>query len=70
MHCKEVSEKNEYPDSFLLSEPRLLTRMSSNACNYTLVNAPDSNLTYSTILHLDQQQTGTEVDAEYATYGV
>jgi glycosyltransferase involved in cell wall biosynthesis len=56
--------------NFLLSDPQQLTLMSCNARNFTLVNAPDSSRNYSTILHLDQQQTGAEVDAESATFGV
>ena len=50
--------------SFLTSDPEHISRMGDNARRFTLTNAPDSNLTYSTILHLDQQQTGAEVDAE------
>jgi hypothetical protein len=44
--------------------------MGDNARRFTLTNAPDSSLTYSTILHLDHQQTGAEVDAECSSYGV
>ena len=38
---------------YLISDPDNISRLGANARQFTLVNAPDSSQTYSTILHLD-----------------
>jgi glycosyltransferase involved in cell wall biosynthesis len=40
----------------MISDPQRISSMGSKARSFTLDKAPDSNQTYSTILHLDSQQ--------------
>jgi glycosyltransferase involved in cell wall biosynthesis len=52
----------------MISDPEHSTRMGRNARRFTLDKAPDSNQTYSTILHLDTQQL-TSTDHSYTSTG-
>jgi glycosyltransferase involved in cell wall biosynthesis len=47
---------------FLSADPEQLSRMGDNARRFTLEHAPDSSQTYSTILHLDTQQSTIDLE--------
>jgi glycosyltransferase involved in cell wall biosynthesis len=51
----------------LVSDPQRLHAMATKARNFTLENAPDSNETYSTILHLDKHRSAAEAGAAFAS---
>lgn len=53
----------------MISDPERITRMGQNARRFTLANAPDSNQTYSTILHLDTQRSAAEEGAAFTRSG-
>jgi glycosyltransferase involved in cell wall biosynthesis len=55
----------------MISDPERIHRMGLNARYFTLDKAPDSNQTYSTILHHDAQQFAdiNVTDTEFATVG-
>ena len=48
----------------VVSDPQLMAAMGSTARHFTLDKAPDSNKTYSTILHLDAQLSAINEEAE------
>ncbi|MBC8019371.1 MAG: glycosyltransferase [Verrucomicrobia bacterium] len=50
----------------MISDPQRITLMGRNARRFTLDKAPDSNETYSTILHLDTQLAASKEDAVFA----
>jgi glycosyltransferase involved in cell wall biosynthesis len=54
----------------MISDPERRDLMGRNARRFTLVNAPDSNQTYSTILHLDVQQNISEENPGFACAGM
>jgi hypothetical protein len=47
----------------MISDPQRISSMGSKARSFTLDKAPDSNQTYSTILHLDSQQISSGEEA-------
>jgi glycosyltransferase involved in cell wall biosynthesis len=49
----------------MTSDPQLITLMGMSARQFTLNKAPDSNETYSTILHITTQQTVSEEDTPF-----
>jgi len=53
----------------IISDPERLAVMGRNARQFTLNNAPDSNKTYSTILHLDTEWTTSGEDSVCAASG-
>ena len=55
----------------MISDPQQIPLMGDNARRYTLANAPDNSQTYSTILHLEDQQFAETNDAatEFAPVG-
>jgi hypothetical protein len=55
--------------SFMVSDPQRIARMGGMARRFTLDKAPDSNQTYSTILHLDPQQNTSGADTLSARAG-
>jgi len=48
----------------MISDPQRIPLMGDNARRFTLANAPDSSQTYSTILHLGEQQLAETHDAD------
>lgn len=54
----------------MISDPERRDLMGRNARRFTLVNAPDSNQTYSTILHLDVQQNISEENPGFTCAGM
>jgi glycosyltransferase involved in cell wall biosynthesis len=53
----------------MLSDPQQIVNMGFNARQFTLDKAPDSNQTYSTILHLDSEQCTAGNDTVSAVAG-
>jgi len=54
----------------MISDPERRALMGRNARRFTLANAPDSNQTYSTILHLDVQQNTPEENTGFTSVGL
>jgi len=54
----------------MISDPERRALMGRNARRFTLANAPDSNQTYSTILHLDVQQNTPDENTGFTCAGM